>query len=70
MTEPPELLVVLPIYNERESITHVIDGWMPVLREHVGNFVILAINDGSTDDTPRLADEFARDTRVRYPVRS
>jgi dolichol-phosphate mannosyltransferase len=54
MTEPPELLVVLPIYNERESITHVIDGWMPVLREHVGNFVILAINDGSTDDSAKI----------------
>lgn len=46
-----ELLVVLPVYNEQESIIHVLNQWIPELERVVKNYRILAIDDGSTDST-------------------
>ncbi|MEP2777043.1 MAG: glycosyltransferase family 2 protein [Luteolibacter sp.] len=64
----PELLVVLPVYNERESIRHVIDGWMAVLARSVPEFAILAINDGSTDDSGKILRELQAEYGSRLKV--
>ena len=48
---PPELAVVIPVYNEQDSIQKVIWEWVPVLEESCQNFVILAIDDGSRDNS-------------------
>ena len=45
-------LAVVPAYNEQDSILGVIQS----LREHASDFDILVIDDGSTDDTLRLAE--------------
>lgn len=55
--KPPKLLVVMPVFNERESIRHVIGSWMPVLEKNVSNFILLAINDGSTDDSAEILSQ-------------
>ncbi|QTN32160.1 glycosyltransferase family 2 protein [Akkermansiaceae bacterium] len=47
----PQLLVVLPIFNEEESISSVIQEWFATLVSHAPDFRLLAIDDGSTDRT-------------------
>jgi dolichol-phosphate mannosyltransferase len=46
---PPELVVVIPVYNEQDSIRKVIHEWMDELADCCGDFVALAIDDGSGD---------------------
>ncbi len=45
----PELVVVMPVFNEEDSVRGVIDEWMECLSRHLTEFVLLVINDGSTD---------------------
>lgn len=50
MTDPPpELLIVMPIYNEQDSVRKVVLDWMAELQPTLQNFVFLAIDDGSYD---------------------
>ena len=46
-----ELQVVLPVYNEADSIGNVLDEWCPQLDRCCSRYVILAIDDGSMDET-------------------
>lgn len=46
-----ELLVVLPVHNEQESIGAVISDWTAALDRTKADYAILAIDDGSTDGT-------------------
>ena len=48
---PPDLLVVMPVYNEQASVRKVVTEWFHELERSVGQFVLLAIDDGSTDAT-------------------
>ncbi|MBT3191688.1 MAG: glycosyltransferase family 2 protein [Verrucomicrobia bacterium] len=47
----PDLSVVLPVYNEAESIADTLQELATVLRDTDYRWEALAINDGSTDDT-------------------
>jgi len=67
---PPQLLVALPVYNESDSIRHVIDTWTTMLDATVGDYVILAINDGSTDDSGTILDSLQSAHGDRLEVRS
>lgn len=49
----PRLLVIIPAYNEEESLGRVIRA----VREAVPVADIVVINDGSTDSTPAIAEE-------------
>jgi dolichol-phosphate mannosyltransferase len=54
----PELILVVPVYNEKDAIVPVLTEWRAELARTVGKgrFGILVVDDGSTDDTPaRLA---------------
>lgn len=55
---PPELVLVVPVYNEEDAIAPVLAEWREELTRTVGagRFTILVVDDGSTDATPaRLA---------------
>jgi len=47
----PDVSVIVPIYNEAESIADTLQELMGVLRKMDQRTEILAINDGSTDET-------------------
>jgi dolichol-phosphate mannosyltransferase len=47
--DPPELLVVVPVYNEQASIAEVVQEWMDELGRCCPSFAILTIDDGSKD---------------------
>jgi len=58
--------VVLPVHNEAANIEHVVREWTPVLAAADPTFVLLAVDDGSTDGTAEiLARLAAADPRIR-----
>ena len=70
MTEPtvgaPELTVVVPAFNEQESILPMYERLVAALEPHLAGLEVLFVDDGSRDDTwQRISELAARDPRVR-----
>jgi glycosyltransferase involved in cell wall biosynthesis len=62
----PQLSIVLPMYNEAESIPHLLDELAPVLEATGCSFEIICIDDGSQDDSfAELRKLHEKDHRVR-----
>lgn len=57
------LTVLMPVYNGDKYLAEAIDG---VLKQDYKNFELLIINDSSTDNSLKIALEFAnKDTRIK-----
>ena len=58
----------MPAFNEEASIESVLDAWLPAVAKETGRFVLLVINDGSTDTTGKILDrlchQFAPELQV------
>ncbi len=62
----PLLSLVVPVFDEDESIDLFIDTVVPILERDRLRFEIVFVNDGSRDDTlARLLDRSAGDRRIR-----
>jgi dolichol-phosphate mannosyltransferase len=62
MTEerkPVDLSLIIPVYNEEECIEQTIKEAHSILKKLPGTFEILAVDDGSTDNTLRLLRKLA-----------
>jgi dolichol-phosphate mannosyltransferase len=70
MKPTPELLVVMPVYNESASINHVLDGWLAELDGSGCDYRLLAIDDGSTDNTFALLCQWKDERPERLEVRT
>lgn len=58
----PAISVIVPVYNVAPYLSQCVDS---VLSQTFGNFELLLIDDGSTDTSPAICDEYAaRDDRV------
>ena len=53
MSSGPSFLAVVPAYNEAASVGSVVRA----IREHAPTFDIVVVDDGSTDDTQRIAQD-------------
>jgi glycosyltransferase involved in cell wall biosynthesis len=49
-----DISVVLPVYNERENLVPLIDEIAEVLSSTGKTFEIIAVDDGSTDESPQI----------------
>jgi glycosyltransferase involved in cell wall biosynthesis len=62
----PHLTFFFPAYNEQENIARTVELALSQIGPLVPSIEVLAIDDGSTDQTPALADALAAaDPRVR-----
>jgi dolichyl-phosphate beta-glucosyltransferase len=60
MSETPDLSIIVPAYNEAERLPPTLKRMVEDLRKNFpGTFEIIVLDDGSTDDTSKVAAEFA-----------
>ena len=60
VTEIPSISVVIPAYNEENRLRDTLPVIYAYLREHFSQFEMVVVDDGSTDRTASIAQEFAR----------
>jgi glycosyltransferase involved in cell wall biosynthesis len=69
MTEPANnvsISVFFPCYNEQDNIIGVVEKALEVLETLNADFELIIIDDGSSDSTGKIADEFAgKNNRVK-----
>jgi glycosyltransferase involved in cell wall biosynthesis len=59
----PEISVVLPVWNGEQ---HLQDAIHSILNQSFGNFELLIVDDASTDETPKILNEFSLiDSRIK-----
>lgn len=62
----PDLSIVVPVYNEEESISDLISSITAFMHGYMENYELLLVDDGSTDRSFELLKEFAkRDGHIR-----
>ena len=60
-TQYPRLSVVIPMYKEQDNVTPMLEGVHKGLSSYPGEWELIVVDDGSTDDTgPRLVREAAK----------
>ena len=60
----PRISVLMPAYNSEKYIAAAIES---ILNQTFTDFEFIIINDGSTDDTAKIVDEYAkRDNRIKF----
>ena len=63
---PESLSLVLPVYNEANLVRSAVTRCIQVLSHDFEDFELILVDDGSTDGTSDIMDEFAKnDKRVR-----
>jgi glycosyltransferase involved in cell wall biosynthesis len=55
----PSLSIVIPALNEEDTLQHAVEWTMSVLREISDEYEVVIVDDGSTDETGRIADGLA-----------
>ena len=61
--DSPIISVIVPVYNVEQYLPHCIDS---ILTQTFTDFEVLLIDDGSTDNSGRICDEYAKkDNRIR-----
>ena len=55
--------VIVPVYNTEKYLAKCLDS---LLKQQINNYEILLVDDGSTDNTPQICDDYAKkDKKVR-----
>jgi glycosyltransferase involved in cell wall biosynthesis len=65
---PPDLAVVMPIYNEAANIASVLREWFVCLESIAPDFALFAIDDGSKDNTRAVLDSLVSELGPRLRV--
>ena len=61
MSAPLDLSVVVPLYNEEESLPHLVEQLLAALRPSGERFELVLVNDGSSDRTAEVLERLSRD---------
>ena len=70
LTVTPELLIIMPVYNEQASVRKVVLEWFQEVENWTENFRFLAINDGSTDGTAKTLTRLQEQLGEKFEVLS
>jgi glycosyltransferase involved in cell wall biosynthesis len=63
MDKKDNICICLPVYNGEKHLSAALDS---LLSQTLRDFILIILNDGSTDGTPRIIQEYAaRDNRIR-----
>lgn len=68
MSQNPELIIVMPVYNEQASVRKVALEWFHEVENWTENFCFLAINDGSTDGTQGILNRLQETLGPRFEI--
>jgi glycosyltransferase involved in cell wall biosynthesis len=61
----PSVSVVIPALNEQDTLKHVVQWTASVLDGMADDFQIIIVDDGSTDETGRIADALAQSPNIK-----
>lgn len=61
----PDISIIVPLYNEDESLPELISWIDKVCREHHYSYEVVMVDDGSTDNSWQVVTELS----ARYPVK-
>lgn len=60
----PEVSIIVPVYNRASSICFCLESLNAM---HYRDFEVIVVDDGSSDDTPRICQEFCNShSQFRY----
>lgn len=66
MSKNPDITILIPLYNEEESLPHLKEAFDEVLGRESLNAEMIFVNDGSRDGSAEILDGFAtKDKRVQ-----
>ncbi len=65
----PQLSVFFPCYNEAKNIKNTIDKALPTIKNIAQKWEIIIINDGSKDDTAKIALQIQKNIQKHSPRR-
>ncbi len=63
-----KLYIVIPAYNERDTIEEIIEQWYPIVEKTGTESRLLIVNDGSKDDTYEIMKECAKSRPQFLPL--
>ncbi len=61
MSEPIEVSVVIPIFNEEDSLPQLVKEIMDAMHPNYKSFEIVLVNDGSTDKSALVLEKLSKD---------
>ena len=64
----PELMIVMPVYNEQASVRKVVLEWFHEVENWTEDFIFLAINDGSHDGTAGILLRLREQLGPRFEI--
>src|SRR5258708_38363788 len=70
ISEMPRYSIIVPAYNESRRIGETLRGILEYVRTHGWNAEIVAVDDGSKDNTPEVVGEFAAANPEVRPTRN
>ncbi len=59
MSKKKLVSIVIPCYNEEKNIDRTFEGLLDIAKDHQHDFEIIAVNDGSKDNTWNVIEEYA-----------
>ncbi len=63
-----EVSIIIPAYNEKEGITHVIESLRLLKEKHGPRWEIIVVDDGSTDGTSEMVKMFGDVVLIQHPL--